>query len=200
MACDVTTLVDDQKPNIRLKKEDGIIIQVEPLYIQTLSDQQKIGLKVGKLLDQMNKTLGPFLFYLFALLLSNGTTMTYSQTKIIFANHAKSLVLVHFSGVASLAGLYFLILFRLCTTAQSVENAVKLLKDAFQDSFWKSKHKHIPIMKTEHDIMIKRLEQAAVLSPCSSFNINHRGYLSSLCIVSTYLIVLTQFKVSEVTY
>lgn len=195
---DIRKLPNIAKKTVKQKKQDCFVVQVEQPYVQTLSDQMETGLQMAKLMSKLNDTLGPFLFYLVAFLLSNGTTKAYSQTGILFVRHAHVGVIIYFCFFSAMSAIYFLILFRVCTTAQDVENAAQNLKEAFQDSFLQSPYRFNPDKKAQHDILMQKLEEARVISPRQAFSINHSGYLSSICIVSTYLIVLTQFKVSEV--
>ena len=200
MTYDTSVLLYEAWNDTSTKKQNDVILQVEPLIRPKLTEQLDIGIQISKLLNMMNDTMSHFLFYLFAILLVNGTTMAFAQTEIIFARQHHAEVFVNFFVFSILGGLYFAMLFRICTTGQDVGNASKVLKEAFEDAFLKSQNSYKIAEKTQFEIMIKKLEDASVISPCQAFNVNHSSFLGSMCLISTYLIVLTQFKVSEVSY
>ena len=56
-------------------------------------------------------------------------------------------------------------------------------------------------LRMEADILVDMLKDGnagAPISPHSAFRVNHSGFLNMAAVISTYVIVLVQFKVAEV--
>ena len=158
------------------------------------TDLLKVGFTLIKVVSQMNKTLSGMIMntYFSCILLT--TTTLYTASSILFKNDVKILLL---SSTACLSWATLSIL-RLCWITISCHNlSLSMKKSANRFERFTFKNKDID----EYEIQLLRQDlryhSESPIAPFSAFTLSTSTLVGALGTVVTYLIVLLQFKVSE---
>ena len=165
----------------------------------------KVTLDICKTIKKVNKTFAPILFYAYAGNLLIATTAFYTFAKSIFITNFSPMSLSW--GILNLVSftLYMARLYESTTSGHNLGQNMRLLKHSFKQfrvsrrQIWISNKKcsNYEAYEEKLEVIDDLLDNSSPISPYGYFGMTGGSFLSALATISTYLIVLIQFKTSE---
>ena len=164
-----------------------------------------VTLDICKTIKKVNKTFAPILFYAYAGNLLIATTAFYTFAKSIFITKFSSMSLSW--GILNLVTftLYMTRLYETTTSGHNLGQNMRLLKLSFKHfcvsrrQIWTSNKEcsDYEAYQEKLEVIDDLLDNTSPISPYGYFGMTGGSFLSALATISTYLIVLIQFKTSE---
>ena len=162
-------------------------------------------LDICRAIKKVNKTFAAILFYAYAGNLLIATTAFYTFAKSIFISKFSPMTFCW--GILNLVSfiLYMTRLYESTTAGHNLGQNMTSLRESFK--IYCSSESGIKICNTKHiddkryegkiEIINDLLDNSSPISPYGYFGMTGGSFLSALATISTYLIVLIQFKTSE---
>lgn len=156
-----------------------------------------LGKKLCNVSREVEESLTPYILLHFVNSLVSATAYTYGAS-IIFTSQFNVFRAICSLGYCVLATVYFYTLYKLCDSGQKFQDAMAQTRQAL----WSISRKDGTVMKSrlllhEFELLVETLRDRNGMVPGKFFCINRAAFLSTVGTISTYLIILVQFKTSE---
>ena len=168
----------------------------EKAVYYSIESAVQYGLEVCHLNKKVNDAMGSFFLVMFVNLILSLICCLYGAASIFFVKFNEMILFVSLSFILwSLCMGNFI--FNVCSVGQAIENARREAKYAIENLRRESKTEIKENTISDINLLIERLGEPGPLSPKYFFAVNHSAFLGISSTIFTYLIVLTQFKISE---
>lgn len=182
---------------VRVKKQEKSDEEEEVGMDFDCDSHLELGYSLCQLAKTMNLCLGPLLFVILAFVTSYCVVGLFAASNLFFGNLGPA-NLASCLGFLTITVLYGLLTFYACDTGQELENARREAKIQLERYMARNTEVMSGQDRFRAEILLGRFETMGRFRPSGYFSMNSATFLSVVSTMLTYLIVLVQFKVSNI--